>query len=36
MALKEIDVNMRNRVDPAHDGDYWRALVDTALNLQVI
>ena len=31
--LKEMDVNMRNWVNSAQDGDYWRALVNTALNL---
>ena len=35
MDLKEIDVNMRNWVDSAQDRDYWRALVNAALNLQV-
>ena len=35
MDLKEIDVNTRNWVDSAEDSDYWRALVNAALNLQV-
>ena len=33
--LKEIDINKRNWVDLAHDRDYWKALVNAALNLQV-
>ena len=33
--LKEIDIKTRNWVDSAQDMDYWRALVNTALNLQV-
>ena len=32
MYLKEIG---RNLVDPAQDRDYWRALVNAALNLRV-
>ena len=28
-------VNTRNWVDSAQDRDYWRALVNVALNLQV-
>ena len=35
MDLKEIDINTRNWVDSAKDMDYWRALVNVALNLQV-
>ena len=35
MDLKEIGINMRNWVDSAQDRDYWRALVNVALNLQV-
>ena len=35
MDLKEIYINMRNWVDLAQDSDYWRALVNAALNLQV-
>ena len=33
MGLKEIGT--RNWVDSAQDRDYWRALVNTALNLRV-
>jgi hypothetical protein len=33
MYLKEIDINSRNWDDSAHDRDYWRALVNAALNL---
>ena len=33
--LKEISINMRNWVDSAQDRDYWRALVNVALNLWV-
>ena len=33
--LKEIGVNTRNWVDLAQDRDYWRALVNAALNLRV-
>ena len=32
---KEVGINMRNWVDSAQDRDYWRALVNVALNLQV-
>ena len=35
MGLKEIGVNRRNWVDSAQDRDYWRAIVNAALNLQV-
>ena len=35
MTLKEIGVSMRNWVDLAQDRDYWRGLVNVALNLQV-
>ena len=34
MDLKEIGVNTRNLVDSAQDRDYWRALVNAALNLR--
>ena len=33
--LNEIGINMRNWVDLAQDRDYWRALVNVKLNLQV-
>ena len=35
MDLKEIGINTRNWVDSAQDRDYWRALVNLALNLRV-
>ena len=35
MNLEEIGINTRNWIDSAHDRDYWRALVNAALNLQV-
>ena len=35
MDLEEIGTNARNWVDSAQDRDYWRALVNAALNLQV-
>ena len=35
MDLKEMGINTRNWVDSARDRDYWRALVNTALNLLV-
>ena len=35
MDLREIDINARNWVDSAQDRDYWRALVNVELNLQV-
>ena len=35
MDLKEIGVNMRSWIDSAQDRDYWRALVNAALNLLV-
>ena len=35
MNIKEIGTNTRNWVDLAQDRDYWRAIVNTALNLQV-
>ena len=34
MDFKEIDIT-RNWVDSAQDGDYWRVLVNAALNLRV-
>ena len=35
MDLKEIGMNTRNWVDSSQDRDYWRALVDAAMNLRV-
>ena len=35
MDLKEIGISVRNWVDLAQDRDYWRALVNAALNLRV-
>ena len=35
MDLKEIGNNTRNLVGLAQDKDYWRALVNAALNLRV-
>ena len=35
MDLKEISINTRNWDDSAQDMDYWRALVNAALNLRV-
>ena len=35
MDLKEIGIISRNWVDSAQDRDYWRALVNVALNLRV-
>jgi hypothetical protein len=35
MELKEIDINTRNWVNSAQDRDYWRALVNSALDLRV-
>jgi hypothetical protein len=35
MDLKEIPIITRNWVDLAQDSDYWRALLDAALNLRV-
>ena len=32
MDLEEIGFNKRNWVDSTQDRDYWRALVNTALN----
>ena len=34
-ALEEIGVNAGNWVDSAQDRDYWKALVNAALNLRV-
>ena len=35
MDLEEIGVNVGNWVDSAQDRNYWRALVNVALTLQV-
>ena len=35
MDLEEIDINVGNWVDSAQDRNYWRALVNAALNLRV-
>ena len=35
MDLEEIGINAGNWVDSAQDKNYWRALVNAALNLQV-
>ena len=35
MDLEEIGINAGNCVDPVQDRDYWRALVNAALNLRV-
>ena len=36
MHLKEICINTRNLVDLAQDRDFWRALVNAALNLLIL
>ena len=33
--LKEIGINARNWVDSAQNREYWRALVNAALNVRV-
>ena len=35
MNLEEIGINAGNWVDSAQDRDYWRAVVNAALNLRV-
>ena len=35
MDLEEIGINVGNWVDSTQDMDYWRALVNSALNLRV-
>ena len=35
MDLEERGINVGNWVDSAQDKDYWRALVNAALNLRV-
>ena len=34
MDLKEIGINARDWIDSVQDRDYWRALVNSALNLR--
>ena len=36
MDLEEIGINAGNWVDSAQDKNYWRALVNAALNLRVL
>jgi hypothetical protein len=35
MNLKEVVINMRNWINSAQDWDYWRTLVNVALNLTI-
>jgi len=35
MLFKEIGINTRNWVDSAQNRDYWRTLVNVALNPQI-
>ena len=35
MELEEISINVGNWVDSAQDRNYWRGLVNVALNLRV-
>ena len=35
MDLEEISINAGNWVDSAQDRNYWRALVNSAMNLRV-
>ena len=35
MDFKEIGINTRNWVNSAQDRDYWRVLVNAALELQI-
>ena len=35
MNIKEIGINARNWIDSSQDGDYWRAILNAALNLLV-
>jgi hypothetical protein len=35
MKIKEIGINTRNWVDSSKEMDYWRSLVNAALNLRV-
>ena len=34
--FKEIGVNTWNWIDSAQDGDYWRVLVNAALDLRIL
>ena len=36
MDLKQVGINTRNWIDSAQDRDYWRALVNEALNLRIL
>ena len=36
MNLEEIGINARNWLDSARDRDYWRVLVNAALNFRVL
>ena len=35
MDLEEVGINAGNWIDSAQDMDYWRALMNAALNLRV-
>ena len=35
MDLEDLGINAGNWIDSAHDRNYWRALVNAALNLRV-
>ena len=35
MYLEEIEINAGNSVDSAQDRDYWRSLVNAALNFRI-
>ena len=36
MDLKYLGINTRNLVDSVQDRDYWKALVNAALNLRIL
>ena len=36
MVLEEIGINARNWVDSTQDRNYWKSLVNVALNLRVL